>query len=266
MNIETNPRVRSNLGVSEKAMILYRYLPEHAALATIESGTVRLGRFTNFNDPFEILPVKTALVGGPGIVSNSNSDWFREALDKNKGILSFSHADTIENPLLWSHYADHHRGIALGFEVVRGDKGEFGLELNLPEREPRGIAVKPVEYGTAADNSRVRIPEIDHLETVADIDKVIENYTPPLSFRKGMDWAYEQEWRAVVPLLYADAKGGMNLLTFQKTRLRKIVLGCRCPVTPDYISRLLKDPTGNTAIERAVPHEHEFRLKIDTDP
>ena len=108
-------------------MILYRYLPENSALATIESGTLRLGRLGAFNDPFEFLPVKTSLVGGPGIVSQKHSEWLLEALDAHKGILCFSHENTIEEPLLWSHYADHHRGIALGFEVVRGEKGEFGL-------------------------------------------------------------------------------------------------------------------------------------------
>src|SRR5262245_30837871 len=93
------------------SILLYRFLSAEAALKTLERVAFKVSRLNELNDPFEwrlgvtgILPEgeKIAEACVKQIVDHLNS-WF--------GIICFS--DTSSEPVLWSHYADKHRGIAL---------------------------------------------------------------------------------------------------------------------------------------------------------
>jgi hypothetical protein len=90
---------------------LYRYLDSDAALKTIATRAFRVGRTGNFNDPFEWrlgmagIDQNLAKQIIEGFVSDVNSDM--------QGVLCFS--DTVSDPVLWSIYAEKHRGVA--FEV-----------------------------------------------------------------------------------------------------------------------------------------------------
>jgi hypothetical protein len=90
---------------------LYRYLDSDAALKTIVARAFRVGKPSNFNDPFEwrlgMAGIEHDLAKKiiDGFVSEVNSDM--------QGILCFS--DTVSDPVLWSIYAEKHRGVA--FEI-----------------------------------------------------------------------------------------------------------------------------------------------------
>jgi hypothetical protein len=78
-------------------------------------------------------------------------------------------ADKPDNLLMWSHYADSHRGVCLGFD---------------PERFPFDVA-QQVTY--SLERERV-LPSDDHDEKLR---KAL--------LCKSKDWEYESEWRIVDP-------------------------------------------------------------------
>jgi hypothetical protein len=86
------------------------------------------------------------------------------ALDK-MGIYSL--AESVRHPLMWAHYADSHRGVAVIFR--HGAEDSFGaFPIRYQDGYPRGL--------------------------------IAEDGLPlHLCFVKGRDWEYEQEWRIAKP-------------------------------------------------------------------
>ena len=95
-------------------IILYRFLDAEAAVKTIKSGKLKVGRINDFNDPFEWLPGIAGVVKGKEDIAVAVIDDFRNILNGRFGIICMS--DTMSDPVLWSHYADEHQGLAFEFE------------------------------------------------------------------------------------------------------------------------------------------------------
>ena len=110
-----------------------------------------------------------------------------------------------KNPLLWSHYADKHRGICLGFDV-------------------QDDVVKPVTY----TEDRLEIDAND-LADISEEDgaKLMEK----LLWTKYLDWKYEEEVRAYASLEEKDASTGLYYLEFgEKLKLSEIIAGPLCSI------------------------------------
>src|ERR1044071_6999084 len=82
---------------------------EHA-ISDLALGRLKVARFAEVNDPFELFALNC---NKKQVRKALNS--FREMHDAKLGLLSFS--EEWKNPVLWSHYADRHRGICLGFDM-----------------------------------------------------------------------------------------------------------------------------------------------------
>src|SRR6185436_1237078 len=95
---------------------LYRYLDAASALKTIESRSFKVGRIRDFNDRFEwrvgLNPEK--LIPGYDTPIDAIVYDSIDAIDRWVGIIS--HSSIVTEPVLWSHYADKHRGVA--FEIA----------------------------------------------------------------------------------------------------------------------------------------------------
>ncbi|HXN72747.1 MAG TPA: DUF2971 domain-containing protein [Candidatus Acidoferrales bacterium] len=110
---------------------------------------------------------------------------------KRFGMICFS--KRWSNPLLWSHYADKHRGICLGFDV-----------------DDRGL--KPISY--ASRRPRLKIPP-----TIEDMDRLL--------FTKFQDWQYEEEWRNWFRL--DQREGDHYFYPFDGlVQLREVIVGPLC--------------------------------------
>ena len=94
-------------------MRVYRFLDEKYALKSIEERRLRISRIMELNDPFEFLGAHLA-----DRDLRRGMQAMKKELSKNRGLICFS--QRWRNPLLWSHYANRHRGICLGFEVPKG--------------------------------------------------------------------------------------------------------------------------------------------------
>ncbi len=94
-----------------------------------------------------------------------------------------------DNILMWSHYADSHRGICLGFDVMWHP--DFFLY--------------PIRINYASDYPQIPITEI--------------SYPTALLKTKYEGWSYEEEFR-----IY---KAGAGCYSFNPKSLRQIIFGCK---------------------------------------
>jgi hypothetical protein len=89
------------------------------------------------------------------------------------GVACFASSNTIS--LMWSHYADKHKGFCVGF--------------TWPDRDSELMAVSPVNY---ASNAFVRLSSVYKVHNQQPKDYVMERF-----FVKDENWRYEEEIRLV---------------------------------------------------------------------
>jgi hypothetical protein len=165
---------------------LYRYLPDEAAIKTIETRRFRVSQLTDLNDPFEW---RFGVEGCPEEfreLFEMSIDAFIELAGQYQGIISFS--KELFDPILWSHYANHHRGIA--FEV---DSSRVPNLHKVVYDKPR--IVLPFQRF-------MQMPEHEQLRLIEDFFK-----------QKSESWRYEQEYRWVIDLAKCVPSGGRYDLT-----------------------------------------------------
>ncbi len=163
---------------------------------SIAMARLKVSRFSDLNDPFEAM--------GPmwrRIELRSKVRELRDRWDSKLGLLCFSSDWT--NPVLWSHYADRHKGICLGFDV------------------PREHA-KSVVY--EAKRLDIRTAEFEQLQDAPE---------PPdeILLTKFKHWDYEAERRVFLNLSECTKEGSLFFWPFGSTlRLAEVILGDLCPL------------------------------------
>ena len=194
-------------------ILLYRYLDAAAALKTIETRSFKVGRIHDFNDHFEWrvgLDPEKFIPGYESSIRAIVQDAI-DALDEWVGILC--HSDTLTEPVLWSHYADKHRGVA--FEISH-------------TRDPQRLV--KIEY----DKDR---PVLDP-SRMADRNH-IEEIVSALIRQKSRGWGYEREYRVYVQLKDCEISGGCYFQKIPTTLLKRVILGYDCPLEEDYVRKAL---------------------------
>lgn len=91
--------------------IYYHFLSSGNAVHDLERKMIRVSTLDKLNDPFELMPYLRYF----DRKKRKQYLEIRKRISKKYGLLCFS--KTWTEPLLWSHYADKHKGIALGFEI-----------------------------------------------------------------------------------------------------------------------------------------------------
>lgn len=176
---------------AEQTMRVYHLLPRKWALSDLKHRRLKVATFDDINDPFELRGAR---------MDNSNdrkrfNDW-RSRTAAKLGLLCFSKC--WRSPVLWSHYADEHKGICLGFDV--------------PDS-----CLKEVQYVAERLKFRHVAPDKSQLQ------KLLRT--------KFEDWRYEGEWRRVVRLHDTHKADGHHFWPFGgDLKLREVVLGARCKV------------------------------------
>ncbi len=166
-------------------MILYKYgIINKYTLSSLNSKKIWMSKPGKFNDPYEfklkrIDKNNLHLVKGLQKIKDDNpkiqddeklidiviSHYQKEI--ENFGVACFSESNN--DMLMWSHYADNHFGLCLGFDV-----GE-----------------NPGEKGFYKINYSTDYPEID-LENIWHKDGLMK-----ILYTKGKAWEYEKEWRLI---------------------------------------------------------------------
>lgn len=172
-------------------MRVYKFYSSRWAYEAFDRQRLKLTTLDDINDPFEF-----GAVAATNKTQRAALDMTRKKLMKNKGIISFS--TSWESPLLWSHYADSHRGIALGFDVPDNFLSKIECESDRPL-----------------------------LDNYISSDQTISDEIAPKLFRvKATEWAYEREVRLFIRLGAVDRVSGLYFAGFDDNlKLSEIVLG-----------------------------------------
>jgi hypothetical protein len=170
-------------------MRVYHFLSAEHALDDLQRKRIKLSEIDKLNDPFELWCVAH---GDRKIRAALRA--YKTEMAQRFGLLCFSRG--WHNPVLWSHYADSHRGICLGFEVV--DEGLLKAVTYVTARRPLQLPPTP--------------------ETMEQ-----------LNFTKYGGWSYEEELRGWVSLEERDASTGLYFCSFdEKVQLREVIAGPLC--------------------------------------
>jgi len=225
-----------------KSMLLYRFLDAASALKTIESRSFKVSRIRELNDPFEWRLGITGVIPEGKSVVNAIIDSLIDSNNEHMGILCF--CDTYKEPVLWSHYANKHRGAA--FEV--------SVEPNpMHVTRMRYTSERPVVDANA-------YTKLQHNEDERDA------YLTPLIMglmrQKSPGWEYEREYRLFFELSKLDIGGELYFTRIPDNFLQRVILGSKCPLEERCIDRALKAiGLASTEVVRAKLCDHTYKIR-----
>ena len=188
---------------------VYRYFPLIYGLEALQTGVWKIGRMSELNDPFDCRP--------QFVNDGSQPDNFIDFVMEGWGLLSYS--KRITDPVIWSHYADSHRGIALGFDFYDSAPSPVTYAQD-----------KPILY--AAEIVAVR-------ESRRETAAAFVFRTGYLT--KASSWAYEEEYRTFLQLHDCRMKGVHYFKALPIENLSTVILGARCAVTLSDIEGILSN-------------------------
>jgi hypothetical protein len=191
-------------------MRVYDFLSTKWALDDIANRRVKISEIHQLNDPFDLWCVSQSdeRIRKPLLE-------FKSEMGKRFGLICFS--KQWSNPLLWSHYADRHRGMCLGFEV-----------------DDRGL--RPVDY--VSDR-----PDLENPPTEESINRLL--------FTKFEDWRHEEELRNWFRL--DEREGDHFFYPFdERVQLREVIAGPLCDATEEQICEALGDIADVSVIKASL--------------
>jgi len=206
--------------------IFYHFLSSRNAIHDLERKMIRVSRLDDLNDPFELSPY---LRFKDSRVRKRFHD-ARKAISKKHGLLCFS--GSWNEPLLWGHYADKHRGIAIGFEVSNYE-------------------ILTVEYV----GKRVK------LQLTNDLQENEQLFLKILGKQKYERWIYENEYRIWVRLEDCTMIDGQYFIQFGNSlKVKEIVLGCKYDNSEEYIWKLSRDMGAKIIPSRMAWGEYKMNI------
>jgi hypothetical protein len=178
-----------------------------------------------------------------------------QSLNETTGV--FSVTEDPLNLLMWAHYGAQHWGVAVGLDPQHAFFNRVGT-LRRVDYRPQRVAV-------SFNGGLIRVA-----------GHVLKDGAPPpveTLLRKSPDWAYEREWRLLVPLAKAhethrDSPTGeaVHLLCFPESAIRSIMLGARLTdnQVADISTRIHNDQRWKqVSVFRARLSATEFALRVE---
>jgi len=196
-------------------MRIYHLLSTNHAINNIELRRIKVARYADLNDPFELM------------AANLRNKIFRRAVatlkkefNKNKGLLCFT--KNWENPVIWSHYADKHRGTALGFDIQD-------------------------DYISLIKYSKTRLPV--KFKDDKQQNELDSGFVNDLLYTKYEHWKYEEEVRLHVDLNSCEEDCGLYFTRFVDVglELREVILGHSCVFPIEKMRKLINVIKGRLA-------------------
>lgn len=246
---------------------LYKYMPFSAqSLENIKNQVIYFGSPLQFNDPYDcaLFPrvkeptdddielfrlhrianaQKESLRNAVRMLSNARLRDIllkqgQEVLNREtaklletKGVSCF--AERPDNLLMWSHYADSHRGVCL----------EFRTDIDVFRKAKR------VKY--ARQMPKVDLVKILCHEEEAD-DEILSLYCT-----KGGDWDYEREWRCI-------HNTGGTAYTYAADALTGVYFGAKASLTSfEIVALVLAGQNGHVQLWQGKRSESDFAIAFD---
>lgn len=185
-------------------MKIYKFINAHWGRVALHERRLKVSRVLELNDPFDFMCFAPE--------TKKQRHAFSKALkfmNTRIGIVSFS--TSWEEPLLWSHYAEGHKGICLEFEV--------------PEKD-----VAKIRY--VKERTSIRI-DLDsglpaHKAKIDDMPKT-----------KHENWSYEKEVRLLIKIPENAEDSLIMNFDDEKLNLQKVILGPRYKSTESNLNDVL---------------------------
>lgn len=205
-------------------MRLYHFTSKKWGLLDLRERRLKIALISQLNDPFEFL--------GGDLSDREHRNTMvsmKKAMSKNTGLLCF--CKNWKNPVQWAHYADHHKGLCLGFDVVD-------------------------EFLSAIDYKQDRFPAPDN-ETETSF--LVQSF-----FTKFSHWSYEEEYRLFRPL--TNKINGHYFSNFSENmQLKQVIVGCRSAITRTDISLALGNMQHDVEIFKSRPAFRSFNIVRNED-
>lgn len=207
---------------------VYHFTSPNHVTRSIEHSRLKVARFSDTNDPFELMGLMLREKGIRQAVRD-----FKKRCNNDVGLLCFS--TNWDNPLLWSHYAAGHTGVCFGFDLKEG------MARRVLYEEKRLMAI--------VDNkNRGRFVIDDDLKQ-------------RLLLTKSHHWIYEDELRVLINLPTATKEGDLYFRTFDKDlRLAEVILGPRCSLKVETLRNVAKSTNPCAIVFRSRLEFGEFRV------
>ena len=174
------------------------------------------------------------------------SDTVRESIS-NAWV--FCLTERIDNVVMWSHYADQHRGIGFKLNCVKEVDHPFLIAKEMDYLD---------EYPRVGDDLALA----DHFSGVAEIN--MADMAWRIAYSKHRDWAYEREWRSYVPKLDQTNRAATLLMPQDQRVFGEIYLGCRMdPRVRNTVLRACRKYLPRMTILQARKSREEFSLEFD---
>lgn len=159
------------------------------------------------------------------------------------------------NILMWSHYADNHKGFCLA------------LNKNIIEEWSDKIILLPIDYRDKFPSFRETYEKLNYM-IAKGIQKGDENTYPFNAYFKSPHWKYEQEWR-LLKIPYQGDEGEIKVdglsIPFSPEMLTGIIFGCEMnEKNKDAIRYLvqLNPKMEHVKYHQAKKKDSEFGLEI----
>ncbi len=176
------------------------------------------------------------------MIKKDNEEW-REFLLSWR-IVSLS--EVRDSLLLWSHYANNHKGAIIGFRCV-------------PQIDSAFCAAIRVDYASKKPTLGTLDEWVKHIANQKRMN--IDECYMSMLFTKSDDWKYEKEWRYVLPA--QDKDKGADFRSFDQKEIAEIVLGCRIEQDEmDRIQTLCRNRYPNIHLLQAAQSKKEFGLEF----
>ena len=211
-------------------MRVYYFTDEKYAVENIKKRQLKLSFFDLVNDVFELKPFDF----GKRKIRHAWQKRLNQAA-KSQGFVSFCESWSV--PTMWAHYANNHKGICYGFDLL----GNEALKIDYVK------TLRPFDPLALSDPC---------------VNKSEVNYA---SRTKSSHWEYEDEWRQYVSLTLKEIENKANgqklfFVNFsERLVLKEVIIGSKSQITSKSIREALL-PTESVEIKTARPSFRNFKI------
>jgi hypothetical protein len=202
-------------------MRVYHFTKAVHGLEAIRHRRLKIARISELNDPFEFLQAASR-----NPKTRARYQYVKRALSEYMGLLCFS--ENWSNPVQWSHYAESHRGICLGFDVKSST--EMRKIRYVKNRiQPNLRAMKAMGEAAVAHMLDLLTLKFEH-------------------------WQYEQEHRLFVRLDEKEEETGLYFFDFggsDTVKLREVIVGAQSQISAQEVAEALGDMAPKVVVRKA---------------
>lgn len=191
-----------------------------------------------FSDKYKgVKPTEDVIVWKEKLLNRANQ-WLQSDIDENTGILCL--CENCDNILMWSHYANGHKGICFQFNKKILEDKFYCKKVDYKDEY-----LLFSEFNEAFPRNNVELIKL-------------------LLLRKSCHWKYEKEWRIIEKIQLKEDEPVKRDFKFPEEMLTGIIFGCEANKETDknYIYDLIKNRAHHVKIYEAKKKENSFGLDI----